>query len=106
MAMIGAFLGWQSSLIIFFMAPFVAVLICLVQWVLTHRRDIAFGPYLCVSAVILVLYWNPIWEGHAKRIFELGWLIPQILALCLILLAGMLGLWRLIERVLFGAGDE
>jgi prepilin signal peptidase PulO-like enzyme (type II secretory pathway) len=106
MAMIGAFLGWQSSLMIFFMAPFVAVLICLVQWVLTRRRDIAFGPYLCVSAVILVLYWSPIWERHARRIFELGWLIPQILALCLILLAGMLGLWRWIERVVFGAQDE
>jgi prepilin signal peptidase PulO-like enzyme (type II secretory pathway) len=106
MAMIGAFLGWQSTLIVFFLAPFVAVLICLVQWALTRRRDIAFGPYLCVSAAILVLYWSPIWETRATRIFELGWLIPQILALCLILLGGLLGLWRLIERFVFGARYE
>jgi prepilin signal peptidase PulO-like enzyme (type II secretory pathway) len=103
MAMIGAFLGWQASLIVFFLAPFVAVVISLLQWILTRRRDIAFGPYLCVAAAILVLYWSPIWEMHAKRVFELGWLIPQILALCLILLAGMLGLWRLVERLVFGA---
>ena len=106
MAMIGAFLGWQASLMVFFLAPFVAVLICLVQWILTRRRDIAFGPYLCVAAVIVVLYWSTIWELHAKRVFELGWLIPQILAFCLILLAGMLGLWRLVERMVFGARDE
>jgi leader peptidase (prepilin peptidase)/N-methyltransferase len=108
MAMIGVFLGWQASLMIFFLAPFVAVAICLIQWTLTRRRDIAFGPYLCIAAVIMVLYWTLVWEVHAKRFFELGWLIPQILSLCMILLAGMLGLWRLIEGVMFGSrgGDE
>jgi len=75
MAMIGAFLGWQASLMIFFLAPFVAIAICLAQWLLTRRRDIAFGPYLCVAAAIMVLYWSPIWEDHAKPIFALGWLM-------------------------------
>jgi prepilin signal peptidase PulO-like enzyme (type II secretory pathway) len=106
MAMIGAFLGWQASLMIFFLAPFVAVVICLAQWILTRRRDIAFGPYLCVAAVIVVLYWSPIWELNAKRVFELGWLIPQIVGLCLILLACLLGLWRLVERLVFGVPSE
>jgi len=104
MAMIGAYLGWQASLMIFFLAPFVAVFICLVQWLLTRRRDIAFGPYLCVAAFILILWWSPIWEGRAKDAFR-GWLIPQLLFFCLILLAGLLSLWRLIERAIFREED-
>jgi leader peptidase (prepilin peptidase)/N-methyltransferase len=97
MAMIGAFLGWQTALMVFFLAPFVAIFISLAQWALTRRRDIAFGPYLCVAAAILVLRWSPMWEGHAKPIFALGWLLPQVLVFCMVLLAGLLGLWRLIE---------
>jgi len=102
MAMIGVYVGWQASLMIFFLAPFVAVFICLTQWALTRRRDIAFGPYLCVATLIMILRWSPIWEVHAKAIFALGWLIPQLLFFCLILLAGMLRLWRITERLIFG----
>jgi prepilin signal peptidase PulO-like enzyme (type II secretory pathway) len=102
MAMIGVYVGWQPSLLIFFMAPFVAVAICLVQWIVTQRRDIAFGPYLCVSALLLIVYWDDMWHQRARPIFYLGWLVPQILFFCLILMAGMLWLWRLIERAIFG----
>jgi prepilin signal peptidase PulO-like enzyme (type II secretory pathway) len=100
MAMIGTFLGWQTSLMVFFLAPFVAIFISLAQWTLTRRRDIAFGPYLCVAAAILVLRWSPMWEDHAKPIFSLGWLLPQVLVFCMVLLAGLLGLWRLVEAAL------
>lgn len=102
MAMIGTFLGWQAALVIFFLAPFNAVLICLVQWLLTRRRAIAFGPYLCAAALMLILGWEPLWEARARGIFTLGWLIPQLVACCLVLLGGMLMLWRLIEQALFG----
>jgi hypothetical protein len=102
MAMIGTYLGWQTALMVFFLAPFVAVFICLVQWMVTRRRDIAFGPYLCVAALILILGWTHVWETRAKQIFEMGWFIPQLVGCCLVLLAGMLSLWRLLERWLFG----
>jgi len=101
LAMIGAYLGWQASLMVFFLAPIVAVFISLAQWILTRRRDIAFGPYLCVAALIMILRWSPIWEEHAKAVYALGW-IPQLLFFCLILLAGMLRLWRIIEGFIFG----
>lgn len=107
MAMIGAFLGWQASLMIFFLAPAVAVFICLLQWLLTGRRDIAFGPYLCVATLIMILYWSPIWDWDrgAREFFAMGWLVPQMLFCCLILMGGMLWLWRLIEGALF-RGEE
>ncbi len=102
MAMIGTYLGWQSSLMVFFLAPFVAVVICVVQWVVTRRRDIAFGPYLCAAAVVILWAWNPLWEHQAKPIFSLGWWVPELLACCLVLLGGLLLMWRLIEGALFG----
>jgi hypothetical protein len=105
MAMIGAYVGWQASLIIFFLAPVVAVFFCLLQWLLTGRRDIAFGPYLCVATLIMILWWSPIWEQWAREFFEMGWLIPQMLFCCLLVMAGMLRLWRLMERA-FVRGEE
>jgi hypothetical protein len=100
MAMIGAYVGWQPSIMIFFLAPFVAVFICLAQWMVTQRRDIAFGPYLCAATLVVVLRWSTIWERQAEAVFSMGWLIPQLLFFCLILLGGMLSLWRLTERAL------
>ena len=103
MAMIGAFLGWQATLMIFFMAPFVAVFICLVQWLVTRRRDIAFGPYLCAATLLLILRWTHIWETAAKSYFAMGW-VPQLVFFCLLLLAGLLRMWRIVERLLTGEG--
>jgi prepilin signal peptidase PulO-like enzyme (type II secretory pathway) len=101
MAMIGAYVGWQPALMVFFMAPFVAVGICLVQWILTRRRDIAFGPYLCAAALILIVFWSNIWHERTRPIFQLGWLVPQVLFFCLILMGGLLSLWRITEQALF-----
>jgi len=102
MAMIGVYVGWQATLLVFFLAPFVAVAISVVQWLVTRRRDIPYGPYLCIATALLVLWWNPIWEERAKPIFSLGWLIPAVLFFCLLMLAGLLRLWRAIEDALFG----
>lgn len=102
MAMIGVYVGWQSSLIVFFMAPFVAVVMCVAQWLLTRRRDIAFGPFLCGAALLLIVFWSRIWAQHARPVFQLGWLIPQVVMICLVLMAGMLGLWRIVEHGIFG----
>jgi prepilin signal peptidase PulO-like enzyme (type II secretory pathway) len=105
MAMIGVYVGWQASLLIFFLAPFVAVAVSLAQWIITRRRDIPYGPYLCIATALLVLWWSPIWEERAKPIFSLGWLIPALLLFCLVMLGGLLRLWRLIEDALFGPPD-
>jgi prepilin signal peptidase PulO-like enzyme (type II secretory pathway) len=98
MAMIGAFTGWQATLVIFFLAPFAAVLICVTQWVLTRRRDIAFGPYLCLAALFLVIRWEPIWNERAQQVFRLGWVVPALVAACLVLMGGMLSLFRLFRQ--------
>ena len=66
MAMIGAFLGWQAAFLIFFLAPFTALLIAAAQRILTGQRHIAFGPYLCLATLIVVLGWNAVWTEWAE----------------------------------------
>ena len=97
MAMIGAFLGWQAAFLIFFLAPFTALLIATAQWVLTGQRHIAFGPYLCFATLIVMLGWNAVWTEWASPMFSLGWFIPIMLVCCLVLMGGMLWLWRLVR---------
>lgn len=101
MAMIGAFLGWQPCLMIFFLSPFAALIIAASQWLLTRRRDIAFGPYLCLAGLIVVVRWPDFWD-FAGPIFALGWLVPMIVAVCLLLMLGLLMVWRIIERLIHG----
>jgi len=90
MAMIGAFLGWQSTLIVFFLAPFAALLIGLIQLATVRRTDIAFGPYLALASVLLVVAWEPIWELRARNLFQLGWFIPLLVGCCLLLMGVLL----------------
>jgi leader peptidase (prepilin peptidase)/N-methyltransferase len=100
MAMIGTFVGWQPSLIIFFLAPVAGLVIALTQWVLTRRKDIAFGPFLCLATLLLIVGWGPIWNRYGWPVFHLGWWIVAILLVCLLLMGAMLAVWRAIaERV-------
>lgn len=100
-AMIGAFLGWQSALIVFFLSPAAALFVAVAQWVLTGRRDIAFGPYLCVAAVYLIVRWQAVWD-YAAGIFQMGPLVLAILAVCLTLMLGLLMLLRIVRLLLEG----
>ncbi len=101
MAMIGAFLGWQATLIVLFFSPAGALFVALAQWLLTGRRDIAFGPYLCVGTLYLIVRWESVWNGAAP-IFDMGWLLIAILAACLLLMLGLLMLMRLARQALGG----
>lgn len=101
MAMIGAYVGWQASLMVFFLAPFAAVVIAVVNWAITRRRDIAFGPYLCCGAVLLIVQWPWLWANYGRPIFGLGWFVPALLACALAAMLGLLMLMRLIEEAFF-----
>lgn len=73
MSMIGAFLGWQPSLmVVFALAPFSAIFIALAYFVLTKKSELAFGPYLCFGSLVLILFWNAIWPVGAGGLFAVG----------------------------------
>jgi len=61
MAMIGAFMGWQPALCVITVAPLTAVVVGSLVRVITGRSFVAFGPYLAVSAVIVLCTWRWIW---------------------------------------------
>jgi leader peptidase (prepilin peptidase) / N-methyltransferase len=89
MAMIGAFLGWQAVLIVFFIAPFVGAVFGILQWIILRENVLPFGPFLCLAALVVVLFWAPLWN-YASPMFDVPWLVPLAIAICLPLLAGML----------------
>jgi prepilin signal peptidase PulO-like enzyme (type II secretory pathway) len=95
MAMIGAFLGWQACLIIFFLAPFAALAVGLVRLLFIRDRQIPYGPFLCLAALTVVLYWAPLWDWTSKY-FQLGWIVPLVMLVCLAMMAVLLGLFRIL----------
>lgn len=101
MMMVGAFLGWQASLITFFLAPFAGLLVGLAQLVLRRDDVIPYGPFLCLGAATVVVAWAPIWNW-ARQIFLAGPLVLLALVVCLALLGIMLLSWRLVKSALFG----
>ena len=102
MAMIGSFLGWQSTLVTFFLAPFAAIFIAVGQWLFTGRRDLAFGPYLCFAAGFLVVRWDSIWNHSASAMFALGAEVPLIVGLCVLVVGPLVWCVRVARMWLFG----
>jgi leader peptidase (prepilin peptidase) / N-methyltransferase len=98
MAAIGTFLGWQASLIVFFLAPFAALAVGLVRLVFTRQREIPYGPFLCLAALGTILYWEPIWD-RTWDVFRLGWLVPLVLAACFLLMPLLLFLMRIVTGI-------
>lgn len=105
MAMIGAFLGWQTALMVFFLSPAAALFIAVAQYLLTGRKDIAFGPYLCLAALGVIVFWDQVWT-FASPYFLLGKMIPLLVGACLLLMMGMLMFWRMFRDAVFPEQDE
>jgi leader peptidase (prepilin peptidase)/N-methyltransferase len=95
MAMTGSFLGWQPCLVIFFLAPFAGLVIGLFSLILHRQSEIPYGPFLCLAAAFVVVRWAAVWQW-AEAPFSLGLLVPAIVLVGLVLMAGLLGLWRAI----------
>jgi hypothetical protein len=102
LAMIGAFVGWQAALLVFFLAPLAGVVVGLTQLLRARQTEMAFGPYLCLAAVGVLLAWPQLWHGYAEDLFVMGWVIPGLCAAGVCLMGGMLLGWK----ALAGDGSE
>ena len=98
MAMLGAFLGWQASIITFFFAPMIAVFFGLAMWFMHRENEVPFGPFLCTAAAVVLVFWADIWSWASPR-FALGLLVPIIIVICLVLMAIMLAILQVIKRL-------
>lgn len=91
MAMIGTFVGWQASLLSFGLAPFAALVIAVSQFALSRRHDLAFGPYLALATVLVLVGWSRLWNDYARReLFASPGLLLGVLLAALVLMALML----------------
>lgn len=95
MAMLGAFLGWQPCLIVFFLAPFAGLVLGVLRLILFRDKEIPYGPFLCLAALVVIVRWNAVWN-YTQHAFAMGWLVPVVVGCCPLLMAVMLGTWRLI----------
>jgi prepilin signal peptidase PulO-like enzyme (type II secretory pathway) len=90
MGMIGAFLGWQAVLVIFFIAPFFGLVYGIINVILGRGRAVPYGPFLCLATVFVVIFWRFVWEATAEYFaFGIGTIGIALLAL-LVLFAGLL----------------
>lgn len=100
MAMIGAFLGWQPMLIVFFLSPFAGVIVSVGRWLLTRDNVIAFGPFLCLATLVVLIFWAPIWEYCGPMFSENHFLVPGALVACLPVFVLLLFVVRILRGIL------
>jgi leader peptidase (prepilin peptidase)/N-methyltransferase len=72
MAMVGAFLGWQAAVCVFFIAPFMGLVVGLFQWVVKGDNVLPYGPYLSLAAAATLLGWPQFWPVLGPRLAILG----------------------------------
>ncbi|MCS7239162.1 MAG: A24 family peptidase [Thermoguttaceae bacterium] len=99
MALLGTVVGWQGVLIIFFVAPIIALGFGIVHAILRQGTVIPYGPFLCLAAGCVILSWGRLWP-ELTPIFRLGWVLPLVLSGCLLLLPPLLVVVRLVREVL------
>lgn len=97
MAMMGAFLGWQTCLVIFFLAPLAGLIVGLAMLILRQGREIPYGPFLCLAAAGTILWWAKVWGAIEPPLEVLGPLVPLFVVFCLAMMAVLLGLWRVLK---------
>jgi prepilin signal peptidase PulO-like enzyme (type II secretory pathway) len=105
MMMIGAFLGWQPCIFIFFIAPFAGLLVGILQMVLRRDDVIPYGPFLCLGALVVMIRWADLWNADLRSLqafFDVPWLVPAILSVGVLMLGAMLVLWRNVKEAILG----
>jgi leader peptidase (prepilin peptidase)/N-methyltransferase len=68
MAAVGAVLGWFDPIIIFFLAPFIALLWTAVASIVARskggsRRELPYGPHLAIATLVIILARPAVWAA-------------------------------------------
>ena len=67
MAMIGAFLGWQGAVFVFFLAPFFGSFVGVIEKLRKRADIIPYGPYLSLATLIVILLGDKILQTVFPR---------------------------------------
>ncbi len=60
MAMIGAFLGWQKAILVFFVAPFFGLVFGIINLLVKKEHVIPYGPFLSLAAFASIFWGDKI----------------------------------------------
>ena len=102
MCMIGAFLGWQAGLAAFVYSIGFAVVMAIILFIITRKSYLAFGPYLCMGALLAILRWPETWTSFGQPVFWWGpWLLVWLLV-SLVMMAVMLPMVRWLRETALG----
>lgn len=104
MAAIGSFLGWQAVVMTFFLAPILALIVVALGFFFKRQREIPYGPYLSLAALLVILFWKQI-SPALLRLFEMGRFLPILAIVMFGLLLVSLWLVQSIKKLL-GIRDE
>ena len=96
MMMIGTLIGWQAGVIVFFMAPFAAIVFGIANLIANRDNELPYGPFLCAATMGVMVFWDSIWD-RARPLFDIPWLVPTVLLVCLVLCGGILAIWQAIK---------
>ncbi|MBI1247434.1 hypothetical protein GC197_06250 [bacterium] len=96
MCMIGAYIGWQPVMVIFFLAPFIACVFAVINYLLTGDAYLAYGPYLCIGTLLTMIFWARIWQQYGP-LLQLGPWLPAIFLALPVVLGLMLVTWGWIK---------
>lgn len=96
MAMVGAWMGWQASVLAFFLAAFIGLAHGVVQLARHRENELPYGPSLCMASMIVILAWKPFWR-LAEETMSQPLLLAAVLAAIVLLTAGTLAAWRAIR---------
>lgn len=99
MATIGSFIGWQPVTIVFFLAAMCAMVAVLISLPFGWSQEIPYGPYLSLGAVLVILFFEPIWK-YSEQFFSYGVGIFFFGGGMCIALIGSLFLLQLVKRML------
>ena len=67
LAMVGAFLGWEKVLLVFFTAPFLGLPFALYQRFAKKEAVIPYGPFLSIAAGVYFFYGQSVWNYFIAR---------------------------------------
>ena len=98
LAMIGSFIGWQATLVVFFLAPLAGLIIGLIQLVMHRGNEVPYGPFLCLATLVTLFFWPAFWDYLAPTFSGLGTALPVLLLLCLGLMALLLATWARFKK--------
>ena len=96
MTMIGSFVGWQAAVLVFLIAPLMAIGFGLAILVFTGRRIIPYGPWLAAATPVVLSLWRWIWVplrevfGHLQSLLTMS----GICVAAMILMLTALRFWR------------